>query len=659
LRLRHLPALLVGLVASSVLASAPPAGAEGEPPTPVVTTVTPTGGTLHGSFTVTVDVDLAGAAGLTATATFGTQYHVSRWLPSRTISAQDCPSTCHLSWDVDTTSWGQAFHSSTAQVLVDWTTPDNVTGRTGWVGYYDAPVESSFIGALQRDGDDPMATPYSPNVFTTGGTVVAASTETREPDELVDVRLYTDASTEAGGTLVRQASTTWGADRDADGRYTARAHLDTSTLPEGRYQLYLRPHNSVGQWGLSSGGTLLVRHRPAVVIDAASPTLQGVGESTYVGASINRPVAFTWSGLRVSVDDGAPQVLTNLHWNAPVDTTKPVTTGAPLPVKLAAGTHTITTELLDTNGNRIGQPGSSTVRVVAFTETATVPPLVLGQPSSVLFKGSAPSGLTYQSCYFGLYEGGRMTVGGGVCKPGATSYNQSVTWTPQTVGAGKVEFATTTVQGPASSMRTIPVTVYARRSASLSAGSSSAYGTRLTATVNVRDVKSAAGSPLAAPGVAVTLQRKAAGSTTWVSLGTAKTDAYGKALIPFTNSVTARLRAVVASSVPGRTLLTAERAVTSVSTVSWSSLPTATTYGAVTYAAVYAKPYEKGASIRVQARRIGGAWATVGSATVSSSGYVKAGFRLWSRATWEVRVVRLGTATHATAYSTVRRITVR
>jgi len=79
----------------------------------------------------------------------------------------------------------------------------------------------------------------------------------------------------------------------------------------------------------------------------------------------------------------------------------------------------------------------------------------------------------------------------------------------------------------------------------------------------------------------------------------------------------------------------------------------------VVTAAVYAKPYEQGATVRFQARRLGAAaWTTFGSGTIGSSGYAKATARLWSRGTWEVRIQRIGTTTQATGYSTVRRTTV-
>jgi hypothetical protein len=44
---------------------------------------------------------------------------------------------------------------------------------------------------------------------------------------------------------------------------------------------------------------------------------------------------------------------------------------------------------------------------------------------------------------------------------------------------------------------------------------------------------------------------------------------------------------------------------------------------------------------------------------VSSIGAARAGFRLYARRTWEVRVVRVATTLRATGYSTVRRVAVR
>ena len=76
-------------------------------------------------------------------------------------------------------------------------------------------------------------------------------------------------------------------------------------------------------------------------------------------------------------------------------------------------------------------------------------------------------------------------------------------------------------------------------------------------------------------------------------------------------------------------------------------------------AGVYAAPYENGATVRFQARKLGtSTWTTFGSGAVGTSGYAKASGRLPSKGTWEVRIQRVGTTTQATGYSTTRRVTV-
>ena len=94
--------------------------------------------------------------------------------------------------------------------------------------------------------------------------------------------------------------------------------------------------------------------------------------------------------------------------------------------------------------------------------------------------------------------------------------------------------------------------------------------------------------------------------------------------------------------------------------MTWSSLPSTVRSGAVLTAAVYAKPYEKGATVRVQARALGTtSWTTFTPAAVSSTGYAKPTARLYTRGAWEVRVLRVATTQRATGYSPIRRVSVR
>jgi hypothetical protein len=212
------------------------------------------------------------------------------------------------------------------------------------------------------------------------------------------------------------------------------------------------------------------------------------------------------------------------------------------------------------------------------------------------------------------------------------------------------------VPGP---LRDFPVTVYANRTATFTSPAKANYNTAQTATVTVKDEKKLGTSSGAGAGIKVTLQRKKAGTTSWVTVGSGTTGTTGVAAVKYTNSATGRLRAVVAGAVPGTTVTTGERAVTSVATVTWSSLATSVRSGSTLTAAVYAKPYEKGATVRFQARKYGStSWTTFGSGTVATSGYAKASGRLYSRGTWEIRIQRVGTTTQAAGYSSIRRVKV-
>ena len=130
-------------------------------------------------------------------------------------------------------------------------------------------------------------------------------------------------------------------------------------------------------------------------------------------------------------------------------------------------------------------------------------------------------------------------------------------------------------------------------------------------------------------------------------------------MLSFANTANGRLRAVLGSTVPGRTVYTSERSVQSIATVTWSAYPAAAPRSGTTlYAAVYAKPYEAGAKVQVQARYRGGAWLTLSTAIAATNDYARPAFRLSTRGPWDVRVVRLATPYRVAGYSTARRVTV-
>ncbi|MGZ4542436.1 MAG: hypothetical protein ACXVXI_04770 [Mycobacteriaceae bacterium] len=231
---------------------------------------------------------------------------------------------------------------------------------------------------------------------------------------------------------------------------------------------------------------------------------------------------------------------------------------------------------------------------------------------------------------------------------------------PQAAGPGRFEVQVNTQENAlAAPVETFPTTVYAKRSATYTAPASGAYNAALTAVVNVADLVSTSQPRRVAANVPVTLQRKVAGTTTWTTIATARTDSTGKAALRFANTANGRLRALVASAVPGRTLTLPERAITSVGTVSWYSMPTYARAYAPATARVTAAPYEPGARIAVQVRRWGTTtWTTVATGYLGTTGAAAGTFKLTSRGTWQVRVGRYATTRIATGYTSIRTLTI-
>jgi hypothetical protein len=661
-------AALATVSAAALVLPAASAASALELPPPVVQIVSPTlDEARSGLFTLAVSVDLAGNASieLSPRVHYGVVDDVP--VPSRTVTAEQCPQQCVISFEVNPTTWesplqtAQTFPFVSLDVYWSWAQGnDSDEGRVKIS--YVAPVDNAWVSALERD-DTPNTRGYFPVVMDTGGSLVVSGRGARAADEVLEARVYTGEYYEPLPTPVLSATGSW--DPDAQPAI-GRIRLDTANLAAGTYRVLVRARDTHDHYGPGSAGTLTIRHRPVVEIDRLSPFLLA-GSALSVGASVNRPLpdGVVPGTIQVSVDGGPAQVLPVPFWNnigatSPDALANPIQGSAPvLAALLPDGVRTVTAQVLDTLGRPLGVPATEQVRVVTLTEQASVPTMVVGQTSAVTFRGTAPAGMAYDSCTFFLREAGFTVNGGGLCSTGDTSYTRSLAWTPQTAGRGEVEFSVRTLQGVDSPARRIPLTVYAHRTASVGAVSS-AYGTRSAAAVTVRDLTNLTSPTVAASGASVVLQRKAAGSSTWVSVGSGRTGSTGRALVPFTNTASGRLRAVVASSVPGRSVVTSERTVTSVSTVSWSKLPTSTRSGVRAYASVMARPYQRGALVRVQARHSGAcSWRTLGSALVSSTGAARAGFRLYTRGTWQVRVVRVATMLRTSGYSTVRRVAVR
>ena len=390
----------------------------------------------------------------------------------------------------------------------------------------------------------------------------------------------------------------------------------------------------------------MVRHVPLLRLEPGGTGQAATGREIGLAIWVNTPraVTETLGDVKVTVGGTTTRVPTvSFDWYQPTTPDVPSQRVISIPTAgLPLGPTPVAIEVLDAKGGAVAS-GTTSIDVVDFKDTVTIPTLVVGKNAALHLKATAPPGTTLLQCQFILY-GPTVNLGSyNVCPgPKATSVDATTYLRPEAAGASTVREDIIANDNVVAPQRDFPVTVYANRTATFTAPSKAGYNTTQTATVTVKDEKKL-GVLTGAAGVAVSLQRKKAGTTTWVTIATGTTGSTGVAAVKYTNTASGRLRAVVRGAVPGATVATAERAVTSVATVAWSSLPTSARSGYTVTAAVYAKPYEKGATIRLQARKYGATtWATYGSGTVGTSGYAKATARLYSRGTWEVRIQRVG-----------------
>lgn len=611
---------------------------------------------VRGPFEAVVEVRMGDQHSITAELQLPTWMDRHQSLPPQTVTRETCPTTCRLTWQVDPASETTAWFSGWSRLDVAGTGDAGPVEEYGIGLVYMPPVAS--VSARTTATTTPNTPGYPSEVLDTGGEVVVESTDVRDLDETVVVTLLPQGAA-LGSTPIARLSTRW--DLQVEGSpAVARVRLDTAGLSEGRYRLVAQAHDPNGRWSFASVGGIVVRHRPLVVV---SPAIRAVakGRVLELGLEVNRP----WSGSRVlggvrMAVGGVTSVLST-SWVVPQEDLSPAQAFVAVPTaSLPLGRHTVRVDVLDTTGASLGAPQSMTLDVVDFREALTVPTLVVGKAASVRVTATAPPGLTIRGCSVTLVHPllAQGTIDPCAGSPG-TSVDARTQIQPEHAGTARMRLELFTREGGIGPVREVPVTVHVNRTAILSAPGSAKYGTTQTATVTVTDEKTLRTVTRAPSGVKVTLQRKVAGTTTWTTAGTGTTDSTGRAAIRFTNSANGRLRALVVATVPGG-ITSAERSIWSTATVAWSPRPTAMRSGATLTAAVYAKPYEKGAFVRLQARKVGASsWSTFGSGAVGTSGYAKATARLYSRGDWEVRVVRVGTTRQATGYSSVTVVDVR
>ena len=671
-RLPRLSAVLLATAALvGSLAVAAPAGAD-LPPDPLVgiepiASIVPDAPTavVNGPFVMTVKVTGGGAEAIVLTPDLPSWAWWAPSAPSKTIPGGTCTQECQVSWTIDPASQATPWYEGFARVGVSVMVGDRPVIGYGTAVIYQPVVRGSWVKTTTADPT--VNTPgYASAVFDIGGQVTFEGMNTRAAGEHVDVLVLppgdnTPDSQRLDTTPLASATGSWAAD-PAAGYATGTVHLDTAGLPEGRYRLVAQARDDAGHYAFATPSGLVVRHSKLLRLEPGGTGQVATGREIGLEIWVNSPRADTTAlgDVKVTVGGATTRLSTSLFdWYEPTTPDIPSQRVITIPTAgLPLGPTPVAVEVLDARGGTVAS-GTTSIDVVSFQDTVTIPTLVVGKNAALHLKATAPAGTSLLQCQFILY-GPTVNLGSYNMCPGpkATTVDATTYLRPEAAGASTVRediIANDNVVGP---QREFPVTVYANRTATFTAPSTAGYNTTQTATITVKDEKKL-GVLTGAAGVTVSLQRKKAGTTTWVTIANGTTGSTGLAVVKYTNTASGRLRTVVKGAVPGATVTTAERAVTSVATVAWSSLPTSARSGYTVTAAVYAKPYEKGATIRFQARKYGAtSWASFGSGTVGTSGYAKATARLYSRGTWEVRVQRVGTTAQATGYSSTRRIKV-
>ena len=658
-------ALLMSTAAVSSAAAAEPA----DPLISVleVTSVVPGAypAVVDGPFEMVVEVTGGGASDIELTPELPSWAWWAPSAPTMTVPGGTCTATCQVTWTIDPAGQATPWYPGTAHLGVSASMGGVPLTTYGTGVNYQAVVGPTSVAMVTADATDNTAG-YAPWVADTGADVLYQGPHGRAPGEQVTLLVLpapdgTPDSERLDRTPLATATGTWQHDGDT-GNADGHAHLDTSTLPEGHYRLVAQAHDGAGHYSFATPDGLVVQHSPMVSLTRPGTAKVTAGAGIDFGLTVRNPRSSTAAlGTVVLTVAGKVTLLDSpgaWYQSSSLDTPSQQTVIIPT-AGLPLGPVAVTAQVLDADGHSQGTATTS-FDVVDFADTVTIPTLVVGKPAAIHLKAAAPVGTSLAECELTLSTPLENVASINLCPgPGATAVDGSATFYPDDAGTGTVRERLRADDNVIAPDRTLPVTVYANRTATVTAPSKAAYNSTQYATVTVKDEKKRGVVSAAGSGVTVTLQRKKAGTTTWTTIGTGTTGSTGVASVKYTNTASGRLRALVTGAVPATTVTTAERSVTSVATVAWSYLPTTARSGATVTGSVYAKPYEKGATVRFQARRYGATtWSTFGSGTIGTSGYAKASARLYSRGTWEVRIQRVGTATQATGYSTTRRITI-
>lgn len=597
-----------------------------------------------GDVPVTLAVDLGGEASGRVDVSLG--YDVQG---STEISAGSCDSGCQVTVPLHVGDWdhpGPVF--GTYQLSAKLTTASGAQSTGGGDLYFDTPRTISDLEHV-RDGQL-----FSDAVVDSVGRFRVTSQYPR--DDVGELRLIDLATGAAVLTAAASFSVARGVDHDAV------IDLGFDAVPNGNYRLEAKARDANGFYGSGRYTFVRVNHAEPVVFDTGSdvPLVAGDG-SARVGGNLKVAgplLSGSKPGLATLTVDGVQRSIAltptwkPVNWQDPAVAQQNVIFTMDGP-ELAVGTHQVTLSLLDTTGRLIGKPTTKTIAVTAFSAGVTTPTLVVGRRSTATFTADPPATRQFDGCDIGLTAPGTAAVSlGSWCSVQKVLpyLRTSALVTPRTAGASSFVFYLHTTDGNARNV-SVPATVYAARRATVSAPALP-YGAHGTAKVVVQDQRSLNVWTATPAGVTVYLQRLAVGTTRWLTLGSAKTVAGGVASIPFVSATNGAFRAVLASSVPGETLITTPIGAASGAVVSWRVAPRTAVHGrAVAYEGL-ANPYDVGSIAILQVRKAGATkWTTAKTVNVPSTRIARFAYAFPTAGSWSVRIYRPATKQHTAGLS--------
>ena len=512
---------LVGSLLVAALAGAPAVASEADPVVEVLQPASIVPGAVPAIVDGLFDLVVRVACGVPQDLTLTPQ--LPSWAASAptadpiTISAGSCPDACSVAWRVDPAAQATPWYGGVAGLAVAADMAGRWIQTYGNAVNYQPVIEPTWVSGVQA-----MPTPNTagaaPSVFDSGGWVTFGGSSGRTSDEKVQVSVLPTTG-DLSAKPLRSYASAWSHDPDPQTGYAAgRIEIDTSALPEGRYRVVAQAHDAAGHWSYATPSSILVVHSPPVTVRAEGPGIVATGRPFSLSVAVRglrlpdpRPET-----VRVTMNGTVSEYVAGSYdWYVPQDTTKPSTRAIAVSTAgLPLGRVDVKAEVLDVGGNSVGS-ASTSIDVIDFRESVTMPTLVVGRSASVRLRATAPSGTALLQCFVSLQYPLTQDFTTNLCPgPRATAVDRNAVFVPQNAGTGVLRAELMAHDGVIGQQRDIRVTVYANRTATLTASARASWGTVQTATVTVLDERRV-GLRSPATGLTVTLQRKNAGGSTW------------------------------------------------------------------------------------------------------------------------------------------------